>query len=130
MVHHVWDDYEHLGSVPKWNKKQGRGNKISALGSAGSASTDVSALGDANVPAVAGKSSSFVQKWMIDSGCGHDLILGPEARKCPKGAHFQGAPMAFATANGRITTQDQVHISIEEFGQTAEPYVLPETPSV
>ena len=93
--------------------------RVSVLGGAGFAVPDV---GGASVspaavasPCMAGKSSSFVQKWMIDSGCGHGLIFGPEAKRYPARAPFKGSPMVFATANGKIPTQQKIAVRIEEF---------------
>ena len=38
--------------------------------------------------------------------------------------------MVFSTASGRVPTQQQIAVRIDEFDQGAEPYVLLETPSV
>ena len=68
--------------------------------------------------------------WLVDTGCGHDLISttivkmsGSEARRLEKAVIFQ-------TANGDTPSTHVVPISFSELNETIEPYVLKETPSV
>ena len=71
-----------------------------------------------------------VGRWMIDSGCGHDIISRREAALCSLDAATQGEPTTLKTANGNVSTRDKIAVGIDEFQQRAELHVLPDTPSL
>ena len=67
-------------------------------------------------------------KWMIDSGCGYDIISQQEAQQYLPDAAIRGSPITFKTANGNISTRSQIAVQVDEFQQRAEPFVLPDSP--
>ena len=70
-----------------------------------------------------------VPQWLIDSGCGHDLISRADAEKC-RASIFKADPVTFCTANGRVSSRDHVRMDVEEFGEVVDLNVLPSTPPV
>ena len=70
--------------------------------------------------------------WLMDTGCGHDLV----GKKMVHGYQTQAAPVGksgsitFATANGKIRTTEVVPMHCEVFGNEIAPFLLPETPPV
>eukprot|EP00969_Alexandrium_andersonii_P135204 5980880-Alexandrium_andersonii.AAC.1 len=68
--------------------------------------------------------------WLIDTGCGHDLVAKAHAMMLKKWVRQAERPIAFATANGKAEA-DQIHdVFVEEFGQSIKPYILDSTPDV
>ena len=69
-----WGNYEHLGGIPPTKTGAKRAlpiaPKSAGLAVDASASRGASDNPEGVAAAMAGKSSSFVHKWMIDSGCG------------------------------------------------------------
>ena len=82
-----------------------------------------------NAGAVKGRSSwTPVQRWMVDSGCGNDLIDKHSAKSLPK---IQSpCPMVFHTANGSVSARTECPIYVKGIGRTISPYVLESTPDV
>jgi hypothetical protein len=71
--------------------------------------------------------------WVMDTGCGHDLI----SEKLARGfgtlvAREEGRKrkIVFNTANGRIATSTVVPMNCEILDAVVTPFVLPDTPSV
>eukprot|EP00974_Lingulodinium_polyedra_P006148 581402-Lingulodinium_polyedra.AAC.1 len=54
-----------------------------------------------------GSPSSRVRLWLIDAGCGHDLVTKSEAQKMKEFVRRASVPMSFNTANG-LTHADEV----------------------
>ena len=80
-----------------------------------------------NVAASVEGKRDMLDLWLIDTGCGHDLVSntnvnlsGSETRRLEKVVIFQ-------TANGDAPS---THVAPISFRETVEPYVLKETPSV
>jgi hypothetical protein len=69
-------------------------------------------------------------KWLLDAGCGHDLISQKMAGNGPVRRLENDETIAFATANGRITTEIVAPMFCEELKDLVEPLVLPDTPAV
>ena len=68
--------------------------------------------------------------WLIDTGCGHDLVsmkdLGVDM------AHILVAerPLTFNTANGKTKTTEQAPLYCAELDEELLPYILGSTPAV
>eukprot|EP00975_Prorocentrum_lima_P051756 10840085-Prorocentrum_lima.AAC.1 len=60
--------------------------------------------GNAAVPA---KQQHAVKMWLIDTGCGHDLVTKPHALMLKRWIRQAEKPIAFATANGNAEA-DQI----------------------
>ena len=70
-----------------------------------------------------------VKKWLVDTGCGHDLISRrelPTHGNCLKAAQV---PITFDTANGETHTTEVADIFIKQLNADILPYVLEETPA-
>ena len=83
-----------------------------------------------NVAASAKGKCDMLDLWLVDTGCGHDLISntnvklsGGETRRLEKAVIFQ-------VANRDTPSTHVAPISFRELNETIEPYVLKETPSV
>ena len=83
-----------------------------------------------NVAASAKGKSDMLDLWLVDTGCGHDLVSntnvkfsGGETRRLEKAVIFQ-------TSNGDTPSTRVAPISFRGLNETIEPYVLKETPSV
>ena len=83
-----------------------------------------------NIAASAEGKRDMLDLWLVDTGCGHDLVSrtnvklsGGETRRLEKAVIFQ-------TANGDTPSTHVAPISFQELNETIEPYVLKETPSV
>ena len=69
-------------------------------------------------------------KFIINTGCGHDLISKNRAKKLGLDVEKSVHPMSFFTANGVTSTSDVAKIHFDEFESTHTPYVLDESRSV
>eukprot|EP00969_Alexandrium_andersonii_P117692 5205950-Alexandrium_andersonii.AAC.1 len=83
--------------------------------------------GSAAVPA---KQQHAVKMWLIDAGCGHDLVTNPHALMLKRWIRQAEMPIALATANGSAEADQILEAFVEEFGQTIKPYILDSTPVV
>ena len=85
---------------------------------------------DGNIAASAKGKRDMSDLWLVDTGCGHDLIsvtnvklFGGETRRLENAVIFQ-------TANGDTPSTHVAPIFFSELNETIEPYVLKGTPSV
>ena len=69
-------------------------------------------------------------KWLLDTGCGHDLISQKMVGDGPVRRLDEEEIISFTTANGRITTEIVAPMFCEELKDMVEPLVLPDTPAV
>jgi hypothetical protein len=69
-------------------------------------------------------------RWLMDTGCGHDLINDRLAEGLHVRTLKREARLVFATANGRIESRNVVPVMCKEFNQVIQPYLLHETPPV
>ena len=76
----------------------------------------------------AGKAS--VELWLVDTGCGSDLIDKYEVRNLKRFVTRAAKPITFVTANGRTSANDVARLFVEEFGEQIQPYILDSTPAV
>ena len=69
-------------------------------------------------------------KWLMDTGCGHDLIGRAKAKSLGVDIVKDDDEIVFQTANGSTSTSDVAKIVVDELDETVEPHVLDETPTV
>ena len=69
-------------------------------------------------------------KWLMDTGCGHDLIGRAKAKSLGVEIEKDDDEIVFQTANGSTSTSDVAKIVVDELDETVEPHVLDETPTV
>eukprot|EP00974_Lingulodinium_polyedra_P095124 9218717-Lingulodinium_polyedra.AAC.1 len=67
--------------------------------------------------------------WLMDTGCGHDLITRSDANKMNEFIRKASTSVNFNTANGSAKGTDVVDLFVEEFGANVEPYVFNSTPN-
>ena len=63
-------------------------------------------------------------KWLMDTGCGHDLIGRAKAKSLGVDIVKDDDEIVFQTANGSTSTSDVAKIVV-----AVEPHVLDETPN-
>ena len=64
-------------------------------------------------------------KWLMDTGCSHDLI-GLKADKLGLSPRMSSEAMTFMTANGITETDQKVDLVIDETKDTISPFVVEE----
>ena len=69
-------------------------------------------------------------KFIMDTGCGYDLISKGRAKKLGLEVRESDQSMSFYTANGVTSTKGVADIHFDEFDSTYSPFVLDESPSV
>ena len=69
-------------------------------------------------------------KFIMDTGCGHDLISKNRAKKLGLDVEKSVHPMSFFTANGVTSTNVVAKIHFDEVESTHTPYALDGSPSV
>ena len=74
--------------------------------------------------------NSPVHKWLIDTGCGHDLALRAELHALAALFRKANIPMRFQTANGCTDVTVCIKLFVGELGETIEPYIMASSPSV
>ena len=77
-----------------------------------------------------GENESPIISWLIDTGCGHDLIGLEEIKALKRLFKAAGIPINFQTANGLTQAREQIELYVDELGETVEPYILSSTPGV
>ena len=68
-------------------------------------------------------------KWLVDTGCAHDLIPDSKAADYPK-CLFQETPHEFSTANGETASTVRMNIKIPAIECKTSACLLPDTPAV
>ena len=79
----------------------------------------------ANIP-----KHGMVKKWIIDSGCGHDLVSKTLVMSFPQLIHSTDKSITFNTANGLAPTSEQAHIGVPELSQIVRAWVMERSPAV
>ena len=69
-------------------------------------------------------------KWLMDTGCGHDLIGKSKAASLGVDIVQDKDKIVFQTANGTTSTADSIKYYVNELKETVQPFVLDETPTV
>ena len=62
----------------------------------------------------------MVEKWIIDSGCGHDLVARMLVISFPDLVFKVDRPITFNTANGLAPSTEQARIGVKELGQVVK----------
>ena len=69
-------------------------------------------------------------KFIMDTGCGYDLISHRKARELDLDVHEGNDRMVFLTANGITETREVAKCSVDSFQEEAKPFILEQTPAV
>ena len=69
-------------------------------------------------------------KFIMDTGCGYDLISHRKARELDLDVHEGNDRMVFLTANGITETREVAKCSLDSFQEEAKPFILEQTPAV
>ena len=69
-------------------------------------------------------------KFIMDTGCGYDLISHRKARELDLDIHEGNDRMVFLTANGITETREVAKCSVDSFQEEAKPFILEQTPAV
>jgi hypothetical protein len=56
-------------------------------------------------PARSSKSKQLVKAWLIDTGCGHDLVSENDVKRIKEKWRSAASPITFATAGGKTTAE-------------------------
>ena len=73
---------------------------------------------------------SQIHRWLIDTGCGYDLVGRREVAALKALFRKARIPITFQTASGTTPTTECLELHLEELGEVIEPYVLASTPAV
>ena len=73
---------------------------------------------------------SPIHRWLIDTGCGYDLVGRREVAKLQALFRKANIPITFQTAAGLTPGTECLELQIEELGEIIEPYVMASTPAV
>ena len=68
--------------------------------------------------------------WLVDIGCGHDLVSGTNAKLLKGKRRALETQVTFQTANGDTPSTHPFQIFIKELNEMIEPFILKDTPSV
>ncbi len=73
---------------------------------------------------------SPIQQWLIDTGCGHDLVAIREVRALQAMFRKANIPIMYETASGTTPGNQCLLLHIGELDDTIDPYILASTPAV
>ena len=76
------------------------------------------------------KHQEVVKLWLVDTGCGFDLVSRDHARALKRWIKRASKPVQFATANGTTDAKEVLELFIDEFNHEIEPFILENTPDV
>ena len=127
------DRFYHTGEVPREGEMSTHVFDIPVRPAPLRTITRVDAVGAVSRAQAARKSKargSNVKLWLVDSGCGHDLISRKEVESSDLDCEDCPDHVRFSTANGSTTARQVAPLFIDELGCNVSPYVLPSTPAV
>ena len=75
-------------------------------------------------------SKTPVKLWLVDTGCGNDLVGRQEIKSVSNLLRKAPEPMAFHTANGITHATHTIPIRVGELEEVVEPWVLANSPAV
>ena len=81
------------------------------------------------MPPVAAAPLSEVKEWLLDTGCGYDLVCRADIEKIKKYIE-KGKPITFDTAGGEVPARDVIPLFLPHMQQHIRPNVLDSTPNV
>ena len=70
----------------------------------------------------------MVKMWLVDTGCGYDLVSKRETAMIKRFVSKAKVPITFHTANGPTRTENIANIHARELDENITPYVLENTP--
>jgi hypothetical protein len=109
----VWFQHEHLGEVPD-------GPPVDTTGFAPPLVSGASRLRPTSAAQTCVPSElQTVARWIMDTGCGTDLISKEDATRCAPDTFHQGKSVAFNTAGGPARTRLKAQLHVAELEQTA-----------
>ena len=73
---------------------------------------------------------SKIVKFVMDTGCGYDLISQRKAQELGLSVNEGNNRMVFMTANGITETREVAKCTVDSFSEEAKPFVLEQTPAV
>eukprot|EP00969_Alexandrium_andersonii_P202110 8930799-Alexandrium_andersonii.AAC.1 len=68
------------------------------------------------VAAAPAKRLSKVDLWLIDTGCGHDLVSREHANQMNRWIRRAAEPIQFSTANGLTQAEEVLPVFVRELG--------------
>ena len=68
--------------------------------------------------------------WLMDTGCGHDLLSDAQAKKLGARLRPASEEVSLQTANGVTTPQHEAPLRIAELHEDVVPLILNSTPAV
>ena len=74
--------------------------------------------------------TDVVKLWLMDTGCGHDLVSEGEISGHRPELRLANKPMVFNTAGGMAPASRVVDVKVKELNQAVTPFVLKSTPAV
>ena len=83
-----------------------------------------------NIAASAKGKRDMLDLWLVDTGCGHDLVSSTNAKLSGGETRRLDRAVIFQTANGDTPSTHVAPIPFRELSETIEPDILKETPSV
>jgi hypothetical protein len=139
------NNYEHLGNIPTLLK--GLRDIPASVSSTAAVFTMlkvpvrpvlVAALVENRVAALAAKTGGsakrkhveLIQTWLVDIGCGHDLISKRDLKNVFIRLVKAESPLTFNTANGKTTAKELAPLYCSELKEELLPHVLESTPPV
>ena len=131
--HHPGEVFQRIGDVPEEGEKGVCLLNIPVRNPSVGIVDKVAAsprTGRASAARKARRRKSNVKIWLVDSGCGHDLISKREVRESNLDQESCETPVGFNTANGSTVAHNVAPLYIDELDCNIAPYVLPSTPAV
>ena len=126
-------DFHHLGDVPRQGEVGIRIEEVPLRECEAKVISEVSAPSRISRSAMAKNvkaKRSNTKFWLVDSGCGHDLLSKKEVADAGLDQIPCENPVRFNTAGGPTTATTVSPVFIDELRGNVRPYVLPSTPSV
>ena len=72
----------------------------------------------------------MVKEWLIDTGCGHDLVSKDGVQMLKPYFRDASEKVVFDTAGGEAPADTVVPMYVPDIGEAIEPYILDSTPNV
>ena len=82
------------------------------------------------VPYTQGPVNNKIDRWLVDTGCGYDLVSQEHAASMKRWVRKAVRPRSFQTATGITTTDKVARMTVGEFVEEVAPDILGSTPAV
>ena len=131
----IMNKFEHWGLMPKELQQHVARNRVTSstcettlldhpvLTYSIAALTEMEADRQLSKPALAAsrKHIELIRSWLIDTGCGHDLVSRKDVKKFEARLRHSLHPLTFNTANGRTTAIQQALLHCKELKEDFDP---------